>query len=150
VGTRRAEREEFFAAARKKRARDKVLGALPRTPARGIPPETPGPLFLLFYVPERSSPSRVRGGKFFEPHKNFSSAAPTPRALDGCGPFRRSSWEKEKGANAKAHMKGPGYRLPLVGSGGGVKVQVMLYGQVILYVVKRTFHLLIKADILTC
>jgi hypothetical protein len=60
-----------------KSARGKVLGALPRTPARGTPPETPGPLSLLPHVPERSSPSRVR------------FAAQNPRALDRSGPFRR-------------------------------------------------------------
>ena len=41
-------------------ARGKVLGALPRIPARGTPPETPGPLSLPPHVPERSSPSRLR------------------------------------------------------------------------------------------
>ena len=45
---------------RAKNARGKVRGALPRIPARGTPPETPGPLSLLPHVPERSSPSRVR------------------------------------------------------------------------------------------
>jgi hypothetical protein len=44
---------------RAKRARGKVLGALPRIPARGTPPETPGPLSRPLQVPERSSPSRV-------------------------------------------------------------------------------------------
>jgi len=38
----------------------KVPGALPRTPARGIPPESPGPLSLLPHVPERSSPSTAK------------------------------------------------------------------------------------------
>ncbi len=45
---------------RAENARGKVLGALPRIPARGTPPETPGPLSLLPHVPERCSPSRVR------------------------------------------------------------------------------------------
>ena len=70
-------------------ARGKALGALPRTPARGTPPETPGPLSLLPHVPERSSPSRVR------------YAAQTRRALDCSGPFRRLTNEKGKRANAK-------------------------------------------------
>ena len=70
---------------RAKSARGKVLGALPRTPARGTPPETPGPLSLLPDVPERSSPSRVR----FAAHK--------PRALDRCGPFRRLTEIRESG-----------------------------------------------------
>jgi len=82
-------------------ARGKVLGALPRTPARGKPPETPGPLSLHLHVPERSSPSRVRSGKSSQKRKRFSSAAHKPRALDGCGPFRRLTNEKRKGANAK-------------------------------------------------
>ena len=98
---------------RAKSARGKVRGALPRTPARGFhplrplarglaPPETPRPLSLRLQVPERSSPSRVRSRKSFQKRKRFSSAAPKPRALDRCGPFRRFSYEKGKGANAKA------------------------------------------------
>jgi hypothetical protein len=43
---------------RAENARGRVRGALPRTPARGVPPETPGPLSLPPHVPERSSPSR--------------------------------------------------------------------------------------------
>ena len=74
---------------RAQNARGKVLGALPRIPARGTPPETPGPLSLLPYVPERSSPSRVR----YAAHK--------PRALDGSGPFRKLTNDKGKRANAK-------------------------------------------------
>ena len=70
---------------RAKSARGKVRGALPRTPARGTPPETPGPLSLLSYVPERFSPSRVR------------CAAHKPRALDGSGPFRRLTEIRESG-----------------------------------------------------
>jgi hypothetical protein len=70
-------------------ARGNVLGALPRTPPGGDPPETPGPLSLLPHVPERSSPSRVR------------FAAQNRRALDGSGPFRRLTNEKGKRANAK-------------------------------------------------
>jgi len=70
---------------RAENARGKVLGALPRTPARGTPPETPGPLSLLPYVPERSSPSRVR------------CAAHQPRALDRSGPFRRWTEIRESG-----------------------------------------------------
>jgi hypothetical protein len=85
-------------------ARGKVRGALPRTPARGTPPETPGPLSLLPYVPERSSPSRVR------------FAAHTPRALDGSGPFRRWINEKEKRANANPSPFAALCGLPLVGS----------------------------------
>jgi hypothetical protein len=54
-------------------ARGKVPGALPRTPARGTPPETPGPLSLPLDLPERSSPSRVR------------LAAQKPRALTAPG-----------------------------------------------------------------
>jgi len=84
------ERTIFFMP-RAKSARGKVRGALPRIPsripARGTPPETPGPLSLRPHVPERSSPSRVRSGKSFQTRKRFSSAARTTRALDGCGPF---------------------------------------------------------------
>jgi hypothetical protein len=60
---------------RSKDARGKVRGALPRIPARGTPPGTPGPLSLLPHVPERSSPSR---GRF---------AAQNRRALDRSAPF---------------------------------------------------------------
>jgi hypothetical protein len=84
-------------------ARGKVLGALPRIPARGTPPETPGPLSLLPHVPERSSPSRVR------------FAAQKRRALDGSGPFRRFPNEKGKRANAKTFQSAAPCGLPLVG-----------------------------------
>jgi len=102
---------------RAKNARGKVHGALPRTPARGTPPETPGPLSLLPDVPERSSPSRVHSRKSFQNRKRFSSAAHNPRALDRCGPFRRLSYEKGKRANAKSKPSSlRGYLLlPLVG-----------------------------------
>jgi hypothetical protein len=86
---------------RAENARGKVRGALPRIPARGTPPETPGPLSLLPHVPERSSRSRVRSGKSFQTRKRFSSAAHKPRALAGSGPFHRLIYEKGKGANAK-------------------------------------------------
>jgi hypothetical protein len=88
---------------RAKNARGKVRGAPPRTPARGTPPETPCPLSLLPYVPERSSPSRVR----FAAHK--------PRALDCSGPFRRLTNEKEKRANANPSPFAALCGLPLVG-----------------------------------
>jgi hypothetical protein len=88
---------------RAKYARGKVRGALLRTPARGTPPETPGPLSLLSHVPERSSPSRVR------------FAAQNRRALDGSGPFRRLTNEKGKRANAKPSQFAALCGLPLVG-----------------------------------
>ena len=90
---------------RAKGARGKVLGALPRTPARGTPrgrpPETPAPFPWDTKLPERSSPSRVR------------CAAQTPRALDRSGPFRTPHFDKGKGAHANAER----YGLPLVGPG---------------------------------
>ena len=86
---------------RAKNARGKVHGALPRTPARGTPPETPGPLSLLPYVPERSSPSRVR------------FAAQNRRALDGSGPFRRLTVIRESGQMQSPFAAPSG--LPLVG-----------------------------------
>jgi hypothetical protein len=71
---------------RAKSARGKVLGALPRIPARGTPPETPGPLSLLPHVPERSSPSRVR---FAAPNNGAPLTAPavlkSPLPLRGKG-----------------------------------------------------------------
>jgi hypothetical protein len=86
---------------RAKSARGKVRGALPRIPARGIPPETPGPLSLLPHVPERSSPSRVR------------CAAHNPRALDRSGPFRRFTEIRESGQLQPSFVALSG--LPLVG-----------------------------------
>src|ERR1700736_3584367 len=92
----------FFLMPRAKAARGKVRGALPRSPARGTPPETPGRLSLLLHLAERSSPSRVR------------FAAQTPRAIDRSGPFRRVLWEKRKAA--KANPPSCSFpRLPLVG-----------------------------------
>jgi hypothetical protein len=90
---------------RAENARGKVRGALPRIPARGTPPETPGPLSLLLHVPERSSPSRVR------------FAAQTARALDRSGPFRRLTNDKGKRANAnpKPSQFAALCGLPLVG-----------------------------------
>jgi hypothetical protein len=87
---------------RAKNARGKVRGALPRIPVRGTPPETPGPLSLSPYVPERSSPSRVR----FAAHK--------PRALDGSGPFRRFTEIRESGQTNPSHSAAL-CGLPLVG-----------------------------------
>jgi hypothetical protein len=86
---------------RAKSARGKVLGALPRIPARGTPPETPGPLSLLPHVPQRSSPSRVR------------FAAQNPRALDRSGPFRRFPQIRESGQLQSPFAALSG--LPLVG-----------------------------------
>jgi hypothetical protein len=86
---------------RAKSARGKVLGALPRTPARGTPPETPGPHSHILDVPERSSPSRVR----FAAHK--------PRALDPSGPFRRLTGIRESGQLQSPFAVLSG--LPLVG-----------------------------------
>jgi hypothetical protein len=83
-----SERQDQFWRPHAEHVGGKVGGALPRIPARGTPPETPSPLSLLFHVPERSSPSRVR------------CAAHKPRALDGSGPFRRLTYEKGKRANA--------------------------------------------------
>jgi len=70
-------------------------------PRQGDAPWTPGPLSLPPYVPERSSPSRVR------------CAAHKPRALDCSGPFRRLTVIRESGL-----MQSPlaaGLCLPLVG-----------------------------------
>ena len=50
------------------------------------PPETPGPLSLGLHVPERKE--SVKG----------SQAAHKTRALDRFLPFRRFSWDEEKGA----------------------------------------------------
>jgi hypothetical protein len=90
-----------FLIPRAENARGKVLGALPRIPARGTPPETPGPLSLLPHVPERSSPSRVR------------FAAQNRRALDCSGPFRRLTEIRESGQMQSPFAAPSG--LPLVG-----------------------------------
>lgn len=84
-----------FLIPRAKDARGKVRGALPRTPARGKPPETPAPFPLHAKILERSSPSRVR------------CAAHRPRALDCSGPFRTVPLDKGKGANAKVKPRHP-------------------------------------------
>ena len=94
------ERTECFMP-RAKDARGEVRGALPRTPARGTPPETPGPLSLPPYVPKRSSPLRVR----FAAHK--------PRALERCGPFRRLTVIRESGQMQSSLAAPSG--LPMVG-----------------------------------
>jgi hypothetical protein len=107
-------RGTLFCMPRAKSARGKVRGALPRDPRQGgYPPETPRPLSLGIYVPERSSPSRVRSGKSFQTRKRFPSAAHNARALDGCGPFRRLAHHEGKRANAKPFCGSSG--LPLVG-----------------------------------
>lgn len=82
-------------------ARGKVRGALPREPRQGDTPWTPGPLSLQPYVPERSSPSRVRCGKSFQKPKRCSSAAQKPRALDRSGPFRTLICGEGKGGQCK-------------------------------------------------
>jgi hypothetical protein len=92
---------QLFFIPRAKSARGKVRGALPRIPARGTPPETPGPLSLLPHVPERSSPSRVR------------CAAQNRRALDRSGPFRRFTEIRESGQMQSPFAAPCG--LPLVG-----------------------------------
>lgn len=69
-------------------------GAAPH-PA-GASPLRPGPLSLLLYLCERSSPSRVR------------FAAHNPRALDRSGPFQKPSpGKRERGQNGKAKPCGP-------------------------------------------
>ena len=94
-------RTEFFMPRQKRAVR--YAGRCP-APRQGDTPWTPGPLSLLPYVPERSSPSRVRSGKSFQNQKRFPSAAHQPRALDRCGPFRRLT-EKGKRANANPRLR---------------------------------------------
>ncbi len=94
-------RRTLFLMPRAENARGKVHGAPPRIPARGTPPETPGPLSLLLHVPERSSPSRVR------------FAAQKPRALDRSGPFRRWTEIRESGQLQSPFAAPSG--LPMVG-----------------------------------
>ena len=62
---------------RAENARGKVLGALPRIPARGTPPETPAAFPF--------------GSMFQNGPRRQGSASPRkkPRALDRSGPFRR-------------------------------------------------------------
>ena len=84
---------------------------------RGVGCRATSPPSLLPHVPERSSLSRLRSGKSFQTRKRFSSAAHTPRALDGYGPFRRLTNEKGKRANtsSKPFQFAAGCGLPLVG-----------------------------------
>jgi len=77
------ERTGFFMPRQTRAVR--YAGRCPAPRQGGYPPETPRPLSLLPYVPERSSPSRVR------------FAAHTPRALDRSGPFRRLTEIRESG-----------------------------------------------------
>jgi len=77
-------------------ARGRVRGALPRTPARGKPPETPGP--FPFGSRFRNGPRR----------QGFAPPRKTPRALDCSGPFRGVPSEKGKGPNAKAKPSATG------------------------------------------
>jgi hypothetical protein len=68
--------------------------ALPHTPPGDKPPETPGPLSLGIYVPERKE--SVKG----------SQAAQKPRALDRFLPFRRATGMRERGAPGRgAHRR---------------------------------------------
>jgi hypothetical protein len=106
------ERTEYLMP-RKKRAVRKA-GRCP-APRQGDTPWTPGPLSLLPYVPERSSPSRVRSGKSLQTRQRFSSAAHKPRALDSSGPFRRLTNEKGKRVNANPSHSAALCGLPLVG-----------------------------------
>src|ERR1019366_3488687 len=63
-------------------ARGKVLGGLPRSPARGAPPETPPPLPLPPLFHNRPPPPRVAGGELSPPQKN---PPPPPR-------LKRAPW----------------------------------------------------------
>jgi len=92
-------RTEFFMP-RKPRA-VRYAGRCP-APRQGDTPWTPGPLSLLPYVPERSSPSRVH------------FAAQKPRALDRSGPFRRWTEIRESGQLQSPFAAPSG--LPLVGT----------------------------------
>jgi hypothetical protein len=94
-------RRTVFLMPRKPRA-VRYAGPCP-TSRQGEAPWTPGPLSLPLYVPERSSPSRVR----FAAHK--------PRALDCSGPFRRFTNDKGKRANANPSQSAALCGLPLVG-----------------------------------
>ena len=77
------------------KARGKVRGALPRTP----PGDTPGPparfpsalSFQNGPRPQGSAPENL-----FNPRKDFPPPR-LPRALDRCGPFRRSTVMRESG-----------------------------------------------------
>ena len=101
-------------------ARGKVLGALPRAlpriPAGGTPPETPAPFPFTPIFQNAPKPSRVRGGKSFHNQKRFSSAAPTPRALDRSGSVPKNLLREGKGGNCKClHLGGTPRSRPPVG-----------------------------------
>ena len=102
-----------FLMPRKKRA-VRYAGRCPAPRFQGDTPWTPGPLSLVTQVSERSSPSRVRCGKSFQPRKRFSSAAPKTRALDGSGPFPRWTYTRESGRTQTALLAAV-VCLPLVG-----------------------------------
>jgi hypothetical protein len=67
-----------FCMPRAENARGKVLGALPRIPARGTPLR-PLPAFPLPQLSERSSLSRVRSKNLFKPGKDFLRRAQIAR-----------------------------------------------------------------------
>lgn len=108
---------------RAKTARGKEPGRCPRPRQGGSPPETPRPLSLLSDVPERSSPSRVRYGKSFQNQKRFSSAAHKPRALDGCGPFRKPTVIRERGQMQSQNHLHFGRCTPPVGRPRAIETQ---------------------------
>ena len=85
---------------RAKDARGKVRGALPRTPARGKPPETPAP--FPFSTIFQNGPRRpgCAPENLFKPGKDFP---PPLRALDRSGPFRRFAQTRERGPLQSHH-----------------------------------------------
>jgi hypothetical protein len=87
---------EDFWMPRANTARGKVLGARPRTPARGTPPETPAPFpFTPIFQNGPRRPGYAE--EIFSKTENIPSAAQTPRALDRSGPFRRLPLRRERG-----------------------------------------------------
>lgn len=98
-------------------ARGKVRGALPRTPARGTPPETPAP--FPFTASFQNGPRRpgCAPQNLFKTTKDF--APPRKNRVPWTAPGRSgdSSLRRERGPNAKSKPSSArrSLRLPLVG-----------------------------------
>ena len=91
-----SERRAEFLMPRANGARGKVRGALPRTPARGIPPETPGPF------PFRS---RFRNGPR---RQGFASPRPIRAPLTAPGRSEEFPRRRERGQTQRPNRQRPG------------------------------------------
>jgi hypothetical protein len=97
-------------------ARGKVLGALPRTPARGKPPETPAPFpfaSIFHNVPGRPGCAQQN---LFNPRKDFPP--PRPNRAPGTAADRCEDLPAMKGKGGKCQGKPSAARRPVRPSAG--------------------------------